>query len=225
MRKGLFVTGTDTGVGKTVLSAALLHRYRNVGPVRYWKPVQTGIEQDDDTAEVVRLAAASEAEILNEGVRLRHPVSPHLAARLADDPINLLHLYRMLPKEAESIWIVEGAGGALVPLNNADSMIDLMIMLELPVLVAARSGLGTINHTRLTVGALRARSLFVAGVVLIGEPNAENAEAIEHYGKVPVLAQMPHFDSLTPQALGEWSKTHLDPAAHLERFFMEANSR
>jgi len=221
MRRGLFVTGTDTGVGKTVLCAALLHRYRHLAPVRYWKPVQTGIEQDDDTAEVRCLAAASDAEILNEGVRLKHPVSPHLAARLADDPISLLHLYRMLPKEADSIWIVEGAGGALVPLNNADSMTDLIAMLELPVLVAARSGLGTINHTRLTVEALRARSLFVAGVVLIGEPNADNAEAIEHYGKVPVIAQMPRFEPLTPQTLGEWSKTHFDAAGHLERLVMQ----
>jgi dethiobiotin synthase len=221
VRKGLFVTGTDTGVGKTVLSAALLCRYRNVAPVRYWKPVQTGIEQDDDTAEVRRLADASDTEILNEGVRLRHPVSPHLAARLAGDPINLLRLYRMLPKDAESSWIVEGAGGALVPLNNADSITDLITMLEIPVLVAARSGLGTINHTRLTVEALRARSLFVAGVVMIGEPNADNAEAIEHYAKVPVLGQMPRFDPLTPEALHAWSQAHFDPAGYMVRLLVE----
>jgi len=224
--RGLFVTGTDTGVGKTVLSALLLQRYRSVAPMRYWKPVQTGIEQDrleqdSDTAEVRRLAAASDAEILNEGVRLRHPVSPHLAARIADDPINLLRLYRMLPKEADASWIIEGAGGALVPLTNADSMTDLITMLEIPVMIAARSGLGTINHTRLTVEALRARSLFVAGVVLIGEPNAENAEAIEHYGKVPVIAQIPRFDPLTPESLGEWSKAHFDPGGHLERLLLE----
>ncbi len=222
--KGLFVTGTDTGVGKTVLSAALLQRYRSVAPVRYWKPVQTGIEQDDDTAEVRRLAAASDAEILNEGVRLPRPLSPHLAAKLADDPINLLRLYRMLPKDADASWIIEGAGGALVPLTNADSIADFIAMLEMPVLVAARSGLGTINHSCLTVEALRARSLFVAGVVLIGEPNPDNAEAIEHYGKVPVIAQIPRFDPLTPESLGDWSKANFDPQGYLERLLREQAS-
>lgn len=223
--KGLFVTGTDTGVGKTVLSAALLRRYRSVAPVRYWKPVQTGIEQDDDTAEVRRLAQAGDAEILDEGVRLPRPLSPHLAARLAEDPINLMRLYRMLPKDANMSWIIEGAGGALVPLTNGDSITDFISMLEMPVIVAARSGLGTINHTRLTVEALRARSLFVAGVVLLGEPNADNAEAIEHYGKVPVIAQIPRFDPLSPESLGEWTKEHFDPQGYLNRLFTEQGRR
>ena len=81
MLRGLFVTGTDTGVGKTVAAAALLHRYRGQLPLRYWKPIQTGIEQDDDTAEVARLAACGPHEVLAAGVRLERPVSPHLAAQ------------------------------------------------------------------------------------------------------------------------------------------------
>src|ERR1700733_1783553 len=89
MIRGLFVTGTDTGVGKTVVSAALMHRYRAGIPLRYWKPIQTGIEQDDDTAEVERLGDCRSGEIQRAGIRLRHPVSPHLAARLNGTTIAL----------------------------------------------------------------------------------------------------------------------------------------
>jgi dethiobiotin synthase len=224
MIRGLFVTGTDTGVGKTVLCAALLHRYRRVAPVRYWKPVQTGIEQDDDTAQVRRLASAGHIEIgreiHDEGLRFEKPVSPHLAAKWAangpNDAISLHGLRQMLPASEETRWIIEGVGGALVPLNDGDTIADFMAMLELPVLIAARSGLGTINHSRLTVEALRARSVAVAGVVMIGEANADNAEAIEHYGRVPVIAQMPRFDPLTPESLGAWAAAHFDPHGYLE---------
>lgn len=217
MIKGLFVTGTDTGAGKTVLCAALLHRYRRVAPLRYWKPVQTGIEQDDDTAEVRRLSGASDAEIFDEGVRFEKPVSPHLAAKWANDPISLHRLRQMLPAREGTRWIIEGAGGALVPLNDVDTIADFIAMLEIPVLIAARSGLGTINHTRLTVEALRSRSIFVAGVVMIGDPNTDNAKAIEHYGRVPVIAQMPHFDPLTPELLGAWAASRFDPHGSLEK--------
>src|SRR5277367_1760536 len=111
--KGLFITGTDTGVGKTVASAALFHRYRSEFPLRYWKPIQTGIELDDDSAEAKRLTGCSDSEILDSGVRLQHPVSPHLAAKWAGQSIDLRALFAMVPSENEG-WIVEGAGGALV---------------------------------------------------------------------------------------------------------------
>jgi dethiobiotin synthase len=217
--KGLFVTGTDTGVGKTVLSAALLTRYRGLKPLRYWKPIQTGIEQDDDTAEVRHLAAASDTEIFNSGIRLRCPVSPHLAAKWAGKPIDLDPLLVTLPRE-EGAWIVEGAGGILVPVNNTQSIIDLIAMLGIPALIAARSSLGTINHTCLTVEALRARSIPIAGAVLIGEPNTDNAEAIEHYAQVPVIAQMPRFDPLSPESVSGWVAANFDPQGRLLEFLV-----
>jgi dethiobiotin synthase len=220
MIRGLFVTGTGTGVGKTVLCAALVRRYRGVAPLRYWKPVQTGIEQDDDTAEVRRLAAASDAEIFDQGVRLENPVSPHLAAKRAGETISLHRLRQMLPAGEETRWIIEGAGGPLVPLNEVSTMAHFMTMLGLPVLIAARSGLGTINHTLLTIEALRSRSIAVAGVVMIGDPNADNAEAIEQYGHVPVLAQMPHLDPLTPESLGAWTAAHFDTHKFLEKLLI-----
>jgi dethiobiotin synthase len=216
MLRGLFVTGTDTGIGKTVAAAALLHRYRGLAPLRYWKPVQTGIEQDGDTAEVRRLAGCRDEELLDVGIRLPRPVSPHLAASLAGVTITLDGILRFLPPDAEAAcWIVEGAGGVLVPLNQRDFIIDLMRALALPVLVVARSSLGTINHTLLTLEALRSRALCVAGVVMTGDKNQANREAIEHYGKVPVLAGMPVFEPLDAASLGRWAAAELDPGGRL----------
>jgi malonyl-CoA O-methyltransferase len=216
--KGLFVTGTDTGVGKTVAAAALLQRYRGVAPVRYWKPMQTGIEVDDDTATVRRLGAATEREILDEGVRLEKPVSPHLAARWAGTRIDLAALRALLPDEADTVWIVEGAGGLLVPINEWQTMADWISYLSLPVVVVARSGLGTINHTLLTLEALQTRWLRVAGVMMIGEPNADNRAAIEQYGRVPVIAEMPPLAPLDAGSLAAWSVKHLDPQGRLLEF-------
>ena len=214
MLRGLFVTGTDTGVGKTVASEALLHRYR---PARlcYWKPIQTGIEEDDDTAEVRRLAACCDDEILNEGIRLPNPVSPHLAAERAGVTITLERLRGLLPQDDSIRWIVEGAGGVLVPVNGRELMVDWMRVLGLPVLVAARSGLGTINHTLLTLEALCSRGLAAVGVIMIGERSESNRAAIERYGRIPVVGEMPLFPLLDENILARWATAELDPQNRL----------
>jgi dethiobiotin synthetase len=105
---------------------------------------------------------------------------------------------------------VEGAGGVLVPINGRDLMVGRMRALGLPVLVAARSGLGTINHTLLTLEALRSRGHSVAGVMMIGERNESNRAAIEHYGRVAVVGEMPEFPRLDAATLGRWSTAQLD---------------
>jgi len=208
MHRGLFVTGTDTGVGKTVVSAALALRFPFFS---YWKPVQTGIEQDDDAAEVRRLAGCRVAE----GIRLPRRVSPHLAARLSGTTIRVADLE--LPDGPP--WIVEGAGGVLVPLNDTELMIDLMGALGLPVVVVGRSSLGTINHTLLTLEALRARSLRVAGVVLAGEKSAENRTAIEQHGRVAALGELPWLEPLDSAHLAAWAAAELDPRGLLLEHF------
>ena len=219
MRRGIFVTGTDTGVGKTTLAAGLLVRYRREAPLRYWKPVQTGIEEDDDTATVRRLARCRPNEVFDGGIRLPRPVSPHLAARLAGVEIDVEDVVRMPASEADGVgWIVEGAGGVLVPVNDGATMADLMVRLGLPVVIAARSSLGTINHTLLTLAALRARQLTVVGVVMIGVPDAENRRAVEHYGRVTVLGEMPHWDRVGPEPLASWAADGLDPSGTLLRW-------
>jgi len=216
MKPGLFVTGTDTNVGKTVLSAALIHRYRTVMPVRYWKPVQTGYPEDDDTATVRALARCRPDEIHDCGIRLPRPLSPHLSARLAGVRIDVAGILAMATPG--SGWIVEGAGGVLVPLNESELMIDMIAELGMAALVAARSTLGTINHTLLTLGTLRAHAILVAGVVMIGEPNPENRTAIERYGGVPVLGEMPRFAELSADALATWSRVQFDRESYLEPY-------
>lgn len=222
--RGLFITGTDTSVGKTVAASALLLRYRAIAPLRYWKPIQTGIEQDDDTAEVRRLAACNDDEIFDDGVRLPRPVSPHLAANWAGQVIHLNSLVEKIQTQSPSTrWIVEGAGGVLVPLNDSSLMADLMVRMGLPVLIVARTALGTINHTLLTLEALRARSLCVAGVLMVGDSNPGSRDAIEKYGSVRVIGEMPRFapESSAPlasEALARWSASELDPGGHLLKF-------
>jgi dethiobiotin synthetase len=184
------------------VSAALLHRLRAVRTLRYWKPVQTGIEQDDDTAEVLRLSGFAQARALDEGWRLPRPLSPHLSASLSGVSISVAGLLGIASRQpASDRWIVEGAGGVLVPLNDRELLIDLMATLAMPVVIAARSSLGTINHTLLTIEALRARALSIAGVVMVGESNAENRLAIERHGRVTVIGELPVLDPLTPAAL------------------------
>ncbi len=216
MLHGVFVTGTDTGVGKTVVAAGLMRRFRRSAPLRYWKPIQTGIERDDDTATVRRLAACRRREILDEGVRLPRPVSPHLAARLAGRPIELPSILEVAARQpASDRWIVEGAGGVLVPVNDSSLMIDLIARLELPAVIVARSTLGTINHTLLTIRALRDRAIAIAGVVIVGPHHTDNRLAIETYGRVKVVGELQRLRPLTSDALGKWAATALDTDGRL----------
>ena len=205
---GAFVTGTDTGVGKTVVSSLLVAALRRFRPVGYWKPIQTGIEEDDDTAEVCRLASCTTGEIVDDGVRLPRPLSPHLSARLAGRSVTIADLSPIAERlSGDRYWIVEGAGGVLVPINDSEMMLDLMIGLGLPAVVASRSGLGTINHTLLTVAQLRRRSISVAGVVMVGRPNRENRKAIEQYGDVSVLAELPQIEDLGPESIARAARS------------------
>ncbi len=217
MTRGFFVTGTDTGIGKTVVSAALMIRLRHAGPVRYWKPIQTGIEQDDDTATVASLASCAAGELLTSGIRLPRPVSPHLAARLRGTAIELGPLEDIFAAASRSAhMVVEGAGGALVPVNDIQFMTDLMARLDLPAIIVARSTLGTINHTLLTIEALQHRSSLVAGVVMVGPRDEENRKAIEEYGGVHVVGEMPMFAPLTADHLSAWVETSFDRDRRLE---------
>jgi malonyl-CoA O-methyltransferase len=197
---GIFVTGTDTGVGKTV-AAACLARAWHAG---YWKPIQTGTATgDEDTAAVAALAELPADRIMAPAYALRAPLSPHAAAELEGVTISMDAI--VLPSTAHRL-IVEGAGGILVPLNELDFMIDLMARLALPIVLVARSTLGTINHTLLSLAALRARALPVAGVILDGPPNAANRAAIERFGQVRVLAELPHVDPLNAAAVARLAK-------------------
>ena len=189
-----FVTGTDTDVGKTVAAAwAMLHLEAG-----YWKPVQAGLEDETDEAQVRRITGAEETRFFPSAHMLPEPLSPHEAAKRAGVAIKLEDF--ALPETASPL-IVEGAGGLMVPLNNQHYVIDLIEIIGLPTLLVARSTLGTINHTLLSLAALRARAIPIAGVVLNGPTMPHNRQAIEAFGEIAVIAEIPPLDPLTRDAL------------------------
>lgn len=193
MIESLFVTGTDTDVGKTVVSAALTLGLQ----ATYWKPIQSGLLPCTDTEWVKRVTGLKESHFISEAYRLERPLSPHASAKLDGVSISLKQL--QLPEGRP--LIVEGAGGVLVPLNEDQLMIDLIKQLSLPVLIVARSTLGTINHTLLTLAELRRCQIPIKGVVLNGPKNEGNKHAIEHYGKVKVIGEIEPCESLDRAAL------------------------
>ena len=183
-----FVTGTDTGVGKTYVAALLA---AGLG-CAYWKPVQSGT--DTDTDWVRRAAGLPVGCLLPEAYRLHEPLSPHEAARREGVVIDMARL--ALPDRER--LVVEGAGGVMVPLNREYLMIDLIVALALPVVVVARSELGTINHTLLTLEQLRRRDCSLLGVVVNGPANEANCRAIADYGRVDILAAIDRREELSP---------------------------
>jgi dethiobiotin synthase len=203
-----FVTGTDTGIGKTVLSALLCAAFDTV----YWKPIQTGTLEGTDRETVMRLAGIGPDRTLPEVYSFVPPVSPHLAAFWVSTRIDLDRICLPAWLEQESI-VVEGAGGVLVPVNDSQLMLDLMVRLKLPAILAARSSLGTINHTLLSLAALRSANVPVCGVVMIGEPNKENRGAVEHYGRVKVIGEIPPLAQLGRSVLLQVFENHFDRTA------------
>jgi dethiobiotin synthetase/malonyl-CoA O-methyltransferase len=214
----LLITGTDTNVGKTVVSALVLLRYRALG-VAYWKPVATGAAHERDSR---RIRSWTKVEILPESYLFRPPISPHLAARLAKkrvDPRIIRQALTGYQHNGGSPLVVEGIGGALVPFNERGYFLaDLARDLKLSALVVARSTLGTINHTLLTLETLRRRRVPIAGVVLNGPPNPENRRAIERLGRTRVISELRPLRRLSGDSLQRAAR-RFDPGGLLRRYF------
>ena len=218
--RGLFVTGTDTGVGKTAVSACLVAAMRAAGePVRAYKPVITGLEEPGaggpapwpaDNVLLAELAGMRPEEV--SPVRYGPAVAPHLAAQLAGRRIDVDALIATGQRlAAEHTLIVEGVGGLLVPLNMDFSVCDLAVALGLGLVVVARPGLGTINHTLLTLRAARAAGLEVRAVVINRWPSPatllerSNRETIAGLGRVEV-ATLGLLEKLDARALARAGK-------------------
>ncbi|MBB3526955.1 dethiobiotin synthase [Rhizobium sp. BK456] len=190
----LLVSGTDTGIGKTVFAAALAGALN----ARYWKPVQSGLEGPTDSEAVAELSGLPSANILQEAYRLSLPASPHLAARqegLIIDPS------RLVPPVCDGSLVIEGAGGLLVPLNSSLLFADVFAEWHLPMILCARTALGTINHTLLSIEAARRRNIPLLGVAFIGPENTDTQTTIATFGKVPVLGRLPWLELLTGETL------------------------
>ncbi|PWE49266.1 ATP-dependent dethiobiotin synthetase BioD [Thioclava sp. NG1] len=189
MTSPIVVTGTDTGIGKTVFSAALTLTLQ----ASYWKPVQAGLDEETDSETVERLTGRP---TLPEAWRLRTPASPHLAARLDRVEIGSLEL-----PEVKGPLVIEGAGGALVPLNGNRLYADQMADWGAPVIVVARTTLGTINHSLLTIEALRARRVPLVGIAFVGDEVADSQDTICRIAELPSLGRLPVMSDLTTQGL------------------------
>lgn len=191
---GYIVTGTDTGIGKTVFAAGLAGAL----DAAYWKPVQSGLDEETDSQVVQRLSGLAPARILPEAYRLALPASPHRAAEaegIAIDPDALV-----LPVTTRPL-VVEGAGGPLVPLTRRRLFADVFVVWGLPVILCARTSLGTINHTLLAIEALSRRGITLHGVAFIGEANEDSEQIIADLGGTRRLGRLPHLPAVTPDTL------------------------
>lgn len=191
----IIVTGTDTGIGKTVFAAALAGALGGC----YWKPVQAGIEDDGTDADrVARLSGLPCERVLPESYCLATPCSPHLAAEIDGVVIDPARL--ALP-QVDGPLVVEGAGGVLVPISRHETYADQFARWGKPVVLAARTSLGTINHTLLSIEALRTRGVPLLGVAFIGDPVEDSEATICAMGQVKRLGRLPLMEPLTPKAL------------------------
>lgn len=199
----LVVCGSDTDVGKTVVSSWLVQGLA----ASYWKPVQSGLEGGSDSTRVQQLLALPSQRLLPEAYRLNQPVSPHWAAEqdgVVIDPARL-----ELPAVAGPL-VVETAGGLLVPMARDWLQIEQLQRWNLPILLVGRSGLGTLNHCLLSIEALRQRQLPLLGLVLNGPPHPDNPRTLEQLAGVPVLAQLPPLEPLSAATLAaQWQLQHL----------------
>ncbi len=197
-----FVTGTDTDVGKTLVSTLLMLAL----PCRYLKPVQSGTEDGTDTLRVKQFSGLGDERFLPECYVTRTPASPHLSARLDGITIDPEYICQQVTA-IEGPLLIEGAGGIYVPLNDQDMILHLMQDLGLPVVLVARSGLGTINHTLLSIGAIRQSGLALHGVIMNGPLNPENRRAIETFGNTKVIAEIPMLPDLSLPTLRSYAAT------------------
>ncbi|MFK4003672.1 dethiobiotin synthase [Qipengyuania sp. NPDC077563] len=187
------VTGTDTEIGKTVFSAALTQALG----AHYWKPVQAGLDEGGDLSRVAELASLEPERIIAEAYRLKTPCSPHLAAEI--DGVTIAPDRLTLPPQRP--LVVEGAGGPLVPLGGDVLYADIFAQWDLPVIVVARTALGTINHSLLTLEALRARGVKVHGIAFVGDPVEDSEATICRLGNVRRLGRLPLIPQLDAASL------------------------
>lgn len=189
MNEKFIIAGTDTDVGKTVVSAMLMLALGGL----YWKPVQSGVKGGVDTKTVQRLTGLPAERFLEERYVFTEPLSPHRAAEIDGAEIDVEEL--SLP-DISGRLLVEGAGGLMVPLTRQNLQINTYKKWGLPVILVARTALGTINHTLLSLEALWSRKIPVHGLIFVGDDNPDTIRTIHDFSKVKVLGRVPILDSL-----------------------------
>jgi dethiobiotin synthetase len=223
--KGLFITGTDTGVGKTIVAAGLAASLANSGmDIGVMKPIETGFSlRSSDAVFLKKIAGVKDSLDSICPYRLKHPLSPFTAAQIENVSIGLERIaraYEVLLQNHQAL-LVEGAGGLLVPITREKMMADLALYLKLPILIISRTGLGTINHTLLSVEVARQRGIEVAGVIFNhlgprrGLAERTNPSVIRHFIDVPILGEIPYAPFLKKRGrdgekIRRWVESHVD---------------
>jgi len=205
------VSGTDTGIGKTMFAAALTDALGGY----YWKPVQSGLDEETDSETVARLGRIQRDRIVPEAYRLSTPASPHLSARIDGVSIDPA---RLIPPVTDGALVIEGAGGLLVPLSEQLVFADIFALWQIPVILCARTSLGTINHTLLSLEALRQRAIPVHGIAFIGEENQETQRIIYKLGGTLSLGRLPRLETVTADSLRDAFRENFDLACFTEAF-------
>ena len=203
MTQHFVITGTDTDIGKTVFAAALTAALN----ASYWKPVQAGLDDETDSQAVARLGGITADKILQEKFRLNTPASPHFAA--AKDGITIAAGDLTVP-QVDGPLVIEGAGGALVPINDELLFADLFALWKLPVIIVASTKLGTINHSLMTIETLRSRDVPIFGIAFTGDEIADSQDTICRIGGVQQLGRLPIIENLSAQTLSTAFHTHFN---------------
>jgi len=194
MTQAIVVTATDTDAGKTIFCAGLVQAIDGC----YWKPVQAGLEGGTDSETVARLSGLPADRILPEAYRLVTPASPHHAAALDNVVIEPALLE---PPPCRHRMVIEGAGGALVPLAGGLLYADVFASWRFETVIVARTTLGTINHSLMTIEALRARDIPILGIAFVGDANEDSELTISAIGRVKRLGRLPRLDPLDRESL------------------------
>lgn len=200
MKQTYFVTGIGTEVGKTIASAIITEALE----ADYWKPVQAGDLHNSDSQKVCSLVKNSKSIFHSETYRLNQPMSPHAAAERDNVHIDLSSFN--IPKTANSL-VIEGAGGLLVPLNDKETILDLIEHLKCEVILVSRHYLGSINHTLMSIELLKQRGVKIKGVLFNGVENRDTETIIKKMGKVEILGRIDEFKELNKSIIHEASET------------------
>jgi len=188
------ICGTDTDVGKTLISSFFVRGLNS----SYWKPIQSGTENETDSKTVRKLSQANKSKILNEAYIFKTPVSPHWAAEI--DNVEIEKEKLNLPK-IKGPLVVETAGGLMVPITRNFLQIDQIVIWNLPVIIVCRSSLGTLNHTLLSIEALRKRNINILGLIVNGANHLDNTRTLREFSKLPIIAEFPHLENIEVQNL------------------------
>lgn len=212
---GFFITGTDTDVGKTVVTACLTTLFKSQG-VGIMKPIETGVDPNcsstanSDTKFLMEVSGTNDAEEEVCPLRLKTPASPYQASQIAGtsiQPSTILKQFKVL-QSRHNMMLVEGVGGLLVPITTRYNVADLAREIGLPLIIVSRVRVGTLNHTLLTINAARQHGLIIKGIILNKQENGDLDKVEEQQGKLieelsdtPILGTCPYIDDVSPEAI------------------------